>query len=117
MVCEFVSKLRAFLVKLRFWRVNIQAGMIAKFATVLEVLELGSTSSENFRDLACEHLGKLEVELKGYFPDFKEEDLHFLCNPFLASPKELPAGNGMQEDLIDLQHDEIAWEAYRKKTV
>ena len=82
--------------------------MFVMFATVSEVLELDSSSSENFRALACEHLGKLEVELKGHFPDLKEEVLRFLRNPFGASPKELPAGNGMQEDLIDLQHDETA---------
>ena len=38
--------------------------MLAMFATVSEVLELDSMSSENFRVLACEHLDKLEVELK-----------------------------------------------------
>ena len=83
-VCEFMLKLRAFLVKLRLWRANIQAGVFAMFATVSEVLELDSTSFGNFRALACEHLGKPDVELKGYFPDLKEEDL------------------------IDLQHDKTA---------
>ena len=51
------------------------------------VLELDSTSSENFRALACEHLGNLEGELKGYFLNLKEEDLDFLSNPFRASLK------------------------------
>ena len=91
--------------------------MFVMFATVSEVLELDSTSSEKFRALECGHLGKLEVELKGYFLDLKVEDLCFLCDPFGASPKELPAGNGMQEDPIDLQHDKTAWEAYHEKTL
>ena len=105
-VCEFIAKVKAFLAKLRLWRGNICFGTFSMFSTVTEFLcQNPQIETTRFSELVTEHLMKLEKEIDGYFPSLGEHKVAYLRNTFTANAQTLQAGTGMQEELIELQHD------------
>ena len=62
--------------------------------------------------MVTEHLMKLEKEIDGYFPSLGEDEVAYFRNPFTANAQTLQTGTGMQEELIELQHDEFARDVY-----
>ena len=60
---------------------------------------------------------KLEKEIDGYFPSLGEDEVAYLRNPFTANAQTLQAGTGMQEELIELQHDGFARDVYSEKNL
>ena len=60
---------------------------------------------------------KLEKEIDGYFPSFGEDEVAYLRNPFTANAQTLQAGTGMQEELIQLQHNGFARDVYSEKNL
>ena len=68
-----------------------------------------------FSELVTEHLMKLEKEIDGYFPSLGKNEVAYLRNPFTANTQTLQAGTGMQEELIELQHDKFARDVYSDK--
>ena len=54
---------------------------------------------------------KLEKEIDGNFPSLGED------NPFTANAQTLQAGTGMQEELIELQHDGFARDVHSEKNL
>ena len=117
-VCEFIAKVKAFLAKLRLWRENICSGTFFMFCTVPEFLcQNPQIETTRFSELVTEHLMKLEKEIDGYFPSPGEDEVAYLRNPFTANAQTLQAGTGMQEELIELQHDGIARDVYSEKNL
>ena len=104
-VCEFIAKVKAFLAKLWLWRRNICSGTFSMFSTVTEFL-CQNPQIETTR--FTEYLMKLEKEIDGYFPSLGEDEVAYLRNPFTANAQTLQAGTGMQQELIELQHDGLA---------
>ena len=79
------------------------------FSTVTEFLcQNPQIETTRFSELVPEHLMKLEKEIDGYFPSLGEDEVAYLRNPFTANAQTLQAGTGMQEELIELQHDGFA---------
>ena len=60
---------------------------------------------------------KLEKEIDGYFPSLGKDEVAYLRNPFTANAQTLQAGTGMQEELIELQHDGFARDVYSEKNL
>lgn len=119
-ICEFVPKLKAFIEKLRMWRGNIQSGTLAMFSTVTEFLNEKQQSETDIlliKKLITDHLMKLEEELEGYFPNIGEGELMYLRNPFSANAQLLQPGIGIQEELIELQHDYSARDVYSENNL
>ena len=89
-VCEFIAKVKAFLVKLWLWRENICSGTFSIFSTVTEFL-CQNPQFETIRlsELVIEHLIKLEKEINGYFPSLGENKVAYLRNPFTANAQTL----------------------------
>ena len=117
-VCEFMTKVKAFLVKLRLWGGNICSGTFSMFSTVTEFLcQNPQIETTRFSELVTEHLMKLEKEIDGYFPSLGEDEVAYLRNPFTANVQTLQAGTGMQEELIELQHDGFARDVYSEKNL
>ena len=115
-VCEFIAKVKAFLAKLRLWRGNICSGTFSMFSTVTEFLcQNPQIETTRFSELVTEHLMKLEKEIDGYFLSLGENEVAYLRNPFTANAQTLQAGTGMQEELIELQHDGFARDVYFEK--
>ena len=76
------------------------------FSTVTEFLcQNPQIETTRFSELVTEHLMKLEKEIDGYFPSLGEDKVAYLRNTFTANAQTLQAGTGMQEELIELQHD------------
>ena len=87
------------------------------FSTVTEFLcQNPQIETSRFSELVTEHLMKLEKKIDGYFPSLGENEVAYLRNPFTANPQTLQAA-GMQEELIELQHDEFARDVYSKKNL
>ena len=108
-VCEFIDKVKAFLAKLRLWRGNICLGTFSMFSTVTEFLcQNPQIETTRLSELVTEHLTKSEKEIGGYFSSLGEDEVAYLRNPFTANAQTLQAGTGMQEELIELQHDGFA---------
>ena len=102
-VCEFTTKVKAFLAKLRLWRGNICSGTFSMFSTVTEFLcQNLQIETTRFSELVTEHLMKLEKEIDGYFPSLGEDEVAYLRNPFTANAQTLQTGTDMQEKLIEL---------------
>ena len=79
------------------------------FSTVTEFLcQNPQIKTTRFSELVPEHLMKLEKEIDGYSPSLGEDEVAYLRNPFTANAQTLQAGTGMQEELIELQHDGFA---------
>ena len=117
-VCEFTAKVKAFLAKLRLWRRNICSDTFFMFSTVTEFLcQNPQIETTRFSELVTEHLMKLEKEIDGYFPSLGEDKVAYLRNPFTANPQTLQAGTGMQEELIELQHNGFACDVYSEKNL
>ena len=117
-VCEFIAKVKAFLAKLRLWRGNICSGAFFMFSTVTEFLcQNPQIETTRFSELVTEHLIKLEKKIDGYFPSLGEDEVAYLRNPFTANAQTLQAGTGMQEELIELQHDGFARDVYSEKNL
>lgn len=117
-VCEFIAKLKAFLAKLRLWRGNIQSDTLSMFSTVTEFLDQNPQSkTDKFTELVTDHLMKLGEEIGGYFPSIGEDEVVYLRNPFTANVQVLQAGTGMQEELVELQHDDSARDVYSEKNL
>ena len=115
-VCEFIAKVKAFLAKHRLWRGNICSGTFSMFSTVTEFLcQNPQIETTRFSELVTEHLMKLEKEIDGYFLSLGENEVAYLRNPFTANAQTLQAGTGMQEELIELQHDGFARDVYSEK--
>ena len=88
------------------------------FSTVTEFLcQNPQIETTRFSELVTEHLMKLEKEIDGYFPSLGEDKVAYLRNPFTANAQTLQAGTGMQEELIELQHDGFARDVYSKKNL
>ena len=114
-VCEFIAKVKAFLAKLRLWRGNTCSGTFSVFSTVTEFLRQNpQIETTRFSKLVTEHLMKLEKEIDGYFSSLGEDEVAYLRNP---STRTLQAGTGMQEELIELQHDGFARDVYSEKNL
>ena len=112
-VCEFISKVKAFLAKLRLWRGNICSGTFSMFSTVTEFLcQNPQVETTRFSELVSEHLMRLEKKIDDYFPSLGKDEVAYLRNPFTANAQTLQAGTGMQEELIELQHDGFARDVY-----
>ena len=60
---------------------------------------------------------KLEKEIDGYFSSLGEDKVAYIKNPFTANAQTLQAGTGMQEELIELQHDGFARDVYSEKNL
>ena len=117
-VCEFIAKVKAFLAKLQLWRRNICSGTFSMFSTVTEFLcQNPQFETTRFSELVTEHLMKLEKEIDGYFPSLGEVEVAYLRNPFTANAQALQAGTGMQEELIELQHDGFARDVYSERNL
>ena len=67
--------------------------------------------------MVIEHLMKLEKEIDGYFPSLGEDKVAYLRKHFTANAQTLQAGTGMQEELIELQHNEFARDVYSEKNL
>ena len=88
------------------------------FSTVTEFLcQNPQIETTRFSELVTEHLMKLEKEIDGYFPSLGEDEVAYLRNPFTANAQTLQAGTGMQEELIELQHDGFARDVYSEKNL
>ena len=88
------------------------------FSTVTEFLcQNPQIETTRFSELVTEHLMKLEKEIDGYFPSLGEDEVAYLRNPFTANAQTLQAGTGMQEELIELQHDGFARDLYSEKNL
>ena len=117
-VCEFIAKVKPFLAKLRLWRGNICSGTFSMFSIVTEFLcQNLQIETIRFSELVTEHLMKLEKKIDGYFPSLGEDEVAYLRNPFTASAQTLQAGTGMQEKLIELQHNGFARDVYSEKNL
>ena len=117
-VCEFIAKVKVFLAKLRLWGGNICSCTFSMFSTVTEFLcQNPQIETTRFSELVTEHLMKLEKEIDGYFPSLGEGEVAYLRNPFTANAQTLQAGTGMQEELIELQHDGFAHDVYSEKNL
>ena len=60
---------------------------------------------------------KLEKEIGGYFLGLGEVEVAYLRNPLTANAQALKAGTGMQEELIELQHDSFARIVYSERNL
>ena len=117
-MCKFIAKVKAFLAKLRLWRGNICSGTFSMFSTVTEFLyQNPRIETTRFSKLVTEHLMKLEKKIDGYFPSLGEDEVAYLRNPFIANAQTLQAGTGMQEELIELQHDGFARDLYSEENL
>ena len=88
------------------------------FNTVTEFLcQNSQIETIRFSELVTEHVMKLEKEIDGYFPSLGEDKVAYLRNPFAANAQTLQAGTGMQEELIELQHDGFARDVYSEKNL
>ena len=86
------------------------------FSTVTEFLcQNSQIETTRFSELVTEHFMKLEKEIDGYFQSFGEDEVAYLRNPFTANAQTLQAGTGMQEKLIELQHDGFARDVTLRK--
>ncbi|CAM1294903.1 ZBED8 (predicted) [Pycnogonum litorale] len=54
----------------------------------------------------------LEEELDRYFPNIGEDEFVYLRNPFAANAQLVQPGTGMQDELVELQHDDSARDVY-----
>ena len=117
-VCEFIAKVKAFLAKLWLRKGNICSGTFFMLSTVTEFLcQNPQIETTRFSELVIEHLMKLEKEIDGYFPSLGEDEVAYLRNPFTANVQILQAGTGMQEELIEFQHDWFARDVYSEKNL
>ena len=118
-VCEFIAKVKAFLAKLRLWRGNICSGTFSMSSTVTKFLcQNPQIETTRFSELVTDHFMRLEKEIVGYFPSLGEDEVVYRRNPFTANAQTLQAGTGMQEKLIELQHDDgFARDVYSEKNL
>ena len=58
---------------------------------------------------------KLKMKIDGYFLSLGEDEIAYLRDPFTANAQTLQAGTGMQEELIELQHDGFARDVYSER--
>ena len=117
-VCEFIAKVKAFLAKLLLWRGNICSGTFSMFSTVTEFLcQNPQIETTRFSELVTEHLMMLEKEIDGYLSSLCEDKFAYLRNLFTGNAETLQAGTGMQEEVIELQHDGFARDMYSEKNV
>ena len=100
-VVDFISKLGAFLRKLKLWRKNMdnkRYGMF-KFLSALEV-----EVSDDFSQEITQHLSLQTLELQHYSPD--ATSCAYITDPFSVDSPDLPVGTAEQKDLIDMQKDQ-----------
>ena len=117
-VCEFIGKVEAFLAKLQLWRQNICSATFSMFSTVTEFLcQNPQIVITRFSELVTEHLMKLEKEIDDYFLSLGEDEVAYLRNPFTMNAQTLQAVTGMQEELIEFQHDGFACDVYSEKNL
>ena len=68
-----------------------------------------------FSVLVIEHLMKLEKKIDGYFLSLMEAEVAYLRNSFTAKAQTMQAGTGMQQELIELQHNGFACDVYSER--
>ena len=73
--------------------------------------------TKSFSELVTEHLMKFEKEIDGYFPSLGEDEFACLRNPSTANAQMVQAGTGVQEELVELQHDGFARDLYSEKNL
>ena len=77
------------------------------FGTVTEFLCQNPQFETMFSESVTEHLMELEKEGDNYFPSLGEDEVAYLRNPFTTNAHTLQAGTGIQEKLIELQHEAL----------
>ena len=93
-------------------------GTFSMFSTVTDFLcQNPQIETTSFSELVTEHLMKLEKEIDGYFPSLGKDEAAYFRNPFNSNAQTLKAGTGMQEELIELQHDGFARDVYSEKNL
>ena len=73
--------------------------------------------TKSFTELVIEHLMKFEWEIDKYFPSLGKDEFAFIRNLFTANAQILQAGTGTQEELVKLQHNSFACDAYSEKNL
>ena len=106
------EKLSAFKEKLQLWKNKLERGRTAAFPSMNEYLEeWNQTDSSRFdviKPILVEHLENLITEFDRYLPDINLEAQQWVTNPFLSKVDNLSEDvAGLQEELIDLHHDQF----------
>ena len=106
------EKLSAFKEKLQLWKNKLERGQTAAFSFMNEYLEeWNQTDGSRFdviKPILVEHLKNLITEFDRYIPDINLETQLWVRNPFLAKVDNLLEDvAGLQEELIDLHHDQF----------
>ena len=111
-IITLIEKLYAFKEKLHLWKNKLERGRTAAFPSMNEYLEeWNQTDSSRFdaiKPILVKQLENLIKEFDRYFPDINLEAQLWVSNPFLAKVDNLSEDvAGLQEELIDLHHDQF----------
>ena len=110
-VIDFVDKLRAFQMKLKFWQEKVTAGRYDAFENMSDSLSVLCEDDVNeVSDLIHKHLVSLSQELENYFPDITDLDCKLIRNPLKVDPTSLP--DELQEEFIDFVNDSTAKDSF-----
>lgn len=112
-IIDAMDKLRAFLLKINLWLDQINDGNFSAFDELCQLATTTAAHVENIARLAVQHLNALKEEVTRYFPELGESDAKMIRNPFLVDVNDVPAR--IQEQLIDLQTDSTAKDAFVEK--
>ncbi|XP_066980131.1 general transcription factor II-I repeat domain-containing protein 2B-like [Macrobrachium rosenbergii] len=117
------QKLKAFKAKLRLWKGKIKLGKTASFP----LMNLFSEDEEDaslldVQSVILGHLEKLIEEFDKYIPDGElHEKYKWLCRPFDVQAEDLSEEESsiqnLQEELIEVQHDETLRFNFERQTL
>jgi len=98
--------------ELQLWKMKLERGRTAAFPSMNKYLEewnqIAISRIDVIKPILMEHLENLIMEFNRYIPDRNLASQVWVRNPFLAKVDNLLKDvAGLQEELIDLHHDEF----------
>jgi hypothetical protein len=117
-VVDLTEKLLAFKQKLKLWQQKVDTNRTAVFPTFNLLLEDSSDDDAAYaRKLASAHLEKLAVKFEEYLPSIDVKLHSWVRQPFDCQVEDAPDSPGVQEELIEVQHDYVLRQQFKEKSL
>ncbi len=114
-----MDRLPGFLAKLQNWQRKVGAGNVVMFVNLSAVLDENEDSLLDplLKTEITQHLRSLESELNMYLPEFEEEEVKLVRNPFSGILGIITIPSEVQDEFLDLKHDSAAKDLYEEKSL
>ena len=117
-IIQFKDTLKAFMSKLDNWKRKVSTNNVAMFEELSSILKVDDKEhmlSNLEKELILQHMEALESEFIKYFPEFDNDELGLIQNPFILPVEKVP--DSLQDEFLELKAGSCARDLFNEKSI